>query len=556
MNGTYLWNKHRYPVQSSKIEPCTSQPLKSKPVLMQIPTNIRAVKEAEKFHPRGRTIVVCLDGTGDKFDGDNSNIVHLVSCLKKDDNSQFTYYQAGLGTYSGNELSSGISAALDMAVGSLLGHHVRDAYSFLMHTYKEGDKICIFGFSRGAYTARCLAGMVHKVGLLPPRNIAQIPFAYDMYRNDSVEGWQRSDDFKETFCMDVSVYLLGLFDAVASVGFIPRELPFSNTRKSKCHYFRHALALDERRGKFSACRFEENEPSELPRSDPGSTSDLKGNKPDIKMNGSLTKQYSLHRHSRSDPGTYNHDVVVHPDFSESDIGMRKHVNFHKPFQTDCLDVWFAGCHADVGGGAVPNENRHKLSNIPLRWMIRQCFETNSGIVFNTKKLVEMGLDVHMLWPKYHKLDPPILGPPPSLLEQHEHGFPALIRRSSSLTLVKPGLKKDEFYSFKIVDGDSNGTAVDWIPEQMEDYFDALAPLNDRLDQVKQWWILEFWPVKYIVLNPTSNCWEEKFGMNMGRPRPVMGSEPNLHWTVRQRMLNADYKHRAIMEKDAFWRIVA
>jgi uncharacterized protein (DUF2235 family) len=137
-------------------------------------------------------------GTGDKFDGDNSNIVHLVSCLKKDHPSQVTYYQSGIGTYDGGGLSNGLSAAADMAVGSGLGVHIQDAYRFLMQTYREGDKICLFGFSRGAYTARCLAGMLHKVGLLPAHNMAQLPFAYHFYKMDSAEGWRMSADVSAT----------------------------------------------------------------------------------------------------------------------------------------------------------------------------------------------------------------------------------------------------------------------------------------------------------------------------------------------------------------------
>lgn len=128
--------------------------------MSQLPRYIRAVQDGAKYFPTGRTIVICLDGTGDKFDADNSNIVHIVSCLKKDDASQVTYYQSGIGTYNGGGLSNGFAAAMDMAVGSGLGVHIQDAYHFLMQTYREGDKIVIFGFSRGAYTARCLAGML------------------------------------------------------------------------------------------------------------------------------------------------------------------------------------------------------------------------------------------------------------------------------------------------------------------------------------------------------------------------------------------------------------
>lgn len=149
-----------------------------------------------------------------------------------------------------------MNAALDMAVGSGLGTHVRDAYHFLMQNYEEHDRTCIFGFSRGAYTARCLAGMAHKVGLLPCHNVQQLPFAYEYYKDDTETGLEMSADFKRTFCVDVSVHFLGCFDSVSSVGFIPRTLPMSSTPWNKATYFRHALALDEHRAKFKVKQFE------------------------------------------------------------------------------------------------------------------------------------------------------------------------------------------------------------------------------------------------------------------------------------------------------------
>lgn len=143
------------------------------------PRSLRALRDANKAEEHGRTLVMCLDGTGDQFDADNSNVVHFVSCLRKHTlGKQVTYYQSGIGTYDKGGLRSGIRAGLDMAVGSGLGIHIKDAYRFLMQNYREGDKICLLGFSRGAYTVRCLAGMLHKVGLLPAGNGAQVNFAY------------------------------------------------------------------------------------------------------------------------------------------------------------------------------------------------------------------------------------------------------------------------------------------------------------------------------------------------------------------------------------------
>ncbi len=556
MTNEQWWQQHAYPVQSSKTEPSSSPPPERKLNYFSIPENIRAAKNAEKYHPHGRTIVVCLDGTGDKFDNDNSNIVHFVSCLKKDDKTQVTYYQAGIGTYSAHGLSTGFEAALDMAFGSLLSLHVKEAYDFLMHTYREGDKICILGFSRGAYTARCLAGMVHKVGLLPPRNNAQIHFAYDMYRDDSPEGWKQSAQFKETFCMDVSVYFLGLFDSVASVGVIPRELPLFTSSGNQCRFFRHALALDERRAKFKACRYQTKDagPQDRKSSTPTTPADASQQ---CQANGFVPGHRPPNVRLRTWPHTSTDDTSWRTEVDSPEHAHEAHTRPRKHPRTDVLEVWFAGCHRSVGGGAFLNETRHKLSNIPLRWMIRQCFECDTGIIFGTKALAEQGLDLHMLWPRYTKLEVPILGPPPSLIERYESGLPPKTRRSSRLIPVtRMSKKKGAFFELQISEDDADHSNAEWLPEQIEDCFDALGPVNDPLARWTPWWILEVWPVEYEVLNESGNIWETRFGMNKARPRPVMGSEPNLHWTVKHRMTKLNYKYKAIMEKDAMWQVVA
>ncbi|KAG9085358.1 hypothetical protein FRC07_013392, partial [Ceratobasidium sp. 392] len=202
-----------------------------------------------------RTLVLCFDGTGDQFDQDNSNIVQFFQLLKKDDrNKQMVYYQAGIGTSSKHfvtPIGVALSKAADMAIAHGLSDHVTQGYEFLMQNYIEGDKIAMFGFSRGAYTARALAGMLHKVGLLPPFNYQQVPFAYHMYHRDDKEGWEMSNGFKQAFSIDVEIHFMGLFDTVNSVGLIPKELPFAKSNYV-VRNFRHAVALDERRAKFKA----------------------------------------------------------------------------------------------------------------------------------------------------------------------------------------------------------------------------------------------------------------------------------------------------------------
>ena len=80
-----------------------------------------------------------------------------------------------------------------------------------IRTDEAGDKICLFGFSRGAYTARALAGMLHKVGLLPSHNHQQIPFAYSMYTRTDELGWSQSTAFKKAFSIDVDIDFIGVW---------------------------------------------------------------------------------------------------------------------------------------------------------------------------------------------------------------------------------------------------------------------------------------------------------------------------------------------------------
>jgi uncharacterized protein (DUF2235 family) len=98
--------------------------------------------------------------------------------------------------------------------------------------------------------------MLHKVGLLPAYNTAQIDFAYRFYKDETPDGWKLSLEFKKAFCQNVDVYFIGIWDCVASVGLIPRQLPFSKSPSNGTHHFRHAMALDEHRAKFKICQWQ------------------------------------------------------------------------------------------------------------------------------------------------------------------------------------------------------------------------------------------------------------------------------------------------------------
>jgi uncharacterized protein (DUF2235 family) len=202
---------------------------------------------------RARNLVLCFDGTANQFNRANTNVVKLYSLLRKDRvEKQITYYQPGVGTY----FAPGIVAPLfhwgaqkiDEGFAWYLYQHIQDGYLFLMQNYKAGDKIHLFGFSRGAYTARALAGMLHKIGLLPKNNVEQVPFAYKIFKTP--HNHETAEGFKATFCRPVTIDFLGVWDTVASVGVImSKSLPFVKGNTA-IRVFRHALALDEHRANF------------------------------------------------------------------------------------------------------------------------------------------------------------------------------------------------------------------------------------------------------------------------------------------------------------------
>ncbi|KAK0750186.1 hypothetical protein B0T18DRAFT_408405 [Schizothecium vesticola] len=137
--------------------------------------------------PRGKPymIVLCFDGTGNKFHGDDSdsNILKICRMLDRTASDQYHYYQPGIGTYVVSDsfshtgtvarMKSWYMKAKDSAVGSSFDHHVVGGYRFLMRFYCPGDEIYIFSFSRGAYIARFLAEMLDYVGPLSDARCSQ-----------------------------------------------------------------------------------------------------------------------------------------------------------------------------------------------------------------------------------------------------------------------------------------------------------------------------------------------------------------------------------------------
>jgi uncharacterized protein (DUF2235 family) len=207
-----------------------------------------------------RNIVICADGTGNKFCDENSNVIKLYQCLDLSDSGrQIGYYHGGLGTLGDpsalSQLQKRWTKAKGLAFGYGLTRAISDSYSFLMDTYEPGDRVFLFGFSRGAYTVRALAGMLHLLGLVRPKDYNLIPYATEMLKTkQSAETFKIAAQFKETFSRECKPYFVGVWDTVSSVGWVFDPLHVPYTRKNPdIAIGRHAVSIDERR-----CFFRQN----------------------------------------------------------------------------------------------------------------------------------------------------------------------------------------------------------------------------------------------------------------------------------------------------------
>ena len=276
-----------------------------------------------------KNIVICCDGAGNEFGDANSNVVKLYSMLAIDEN-QVGYYHPGVGTMGSptarGRIETEWSRIKGLAFGAGLLSNVGDAYRYLMSTYEYGDKIFLFGFSRGAYTARVLGGMLHVFGLLSPGNEGLIPYILRIYAKRSRDAKGNSANlglaskFKDTFSRCCPLHFVGVWDTVSSVGWIwsPVVLPFAGQNPSIATG-RQAIAIDERRSFY--------EPK------------LWGPPVPTVMNGQIQ---------------------------------------------DIKQVWFSGAHSDVGGSYPEAESAP--AEVSLDWMLREA--VNAGLTVQNEKVLK------------------------------------------------------------------------------------------------------------------------------------------------------------------------
>lgn len=215
-----------------------------------------------------RNLVICCDGTGNIWGNDcDTNVVKLARILLKT-NDQIIFYDPGVGTNDTYPSIGAISRAkargkevLALAFGGGIYENIGQAYGFLVEHYQPGDRVFLFGFSRGAFTARCVAGMVNLFGIVRRGTETIIPTLTRIYfqpiDRKSKTGKTRKeygDDIRAVFTLegrDARVYFLGVWDTVSTVGGLPgskKNITSSGTIEGKNYdHVRHAVATHEYR---------------------------------------------------------------------------------------------------------------------------------------------------------------------------------------------------------------------------------------------------------------------------------------------------------------------
>jgi len=261
-----------------------------------------------------KNVILCCDGTNNQFAGDHTNVIRTYKVAERSAR-QVTFYDCGVGTmpepWAAGRLAKRWSMIKGLAFGSGFSQNIEDAYRFLMANHQAGDRVFLFGFSRGAFTVRALAGMLHSVGLLHPGTENLIPYAQRYWQKDfrppkpdmpKTEGQKLCEEFKATLARPCPLHFIGAWDTVSSVGIINqfRTYPFTAHNPDVTHV-RHAVSIDERRNCF--------------------------------------RQNLMFRDTE------------------------------KPAQ-DVKNVWFSGVHSDVGGGYPAKETG--LAKITFEWMMREA----------------------------------------------------------------------------------------------------------------------------------------------------------------------------------------
>ena len=285
-----------------------------------------------------RNIVICCDGTGNDYSRTPSNVLRLYKLVLKKDGDQIVCYHPGIGTLDRPEGRTRLGRRLrhwrELGFGEGVIENVVELYAYLMREYQSKDDIYLFGFSRGAFTARALAGMLHVCGLLQREDEHLLAYAAGLYRtserrirrslrseglcyaprgDDHAARDHKARDFKSLVGRACPIHFMGLWDTVKAYGWLwPQSFPALRHNPS-VQSLRHAVALDERR----------------------------------------------------------------PVFQVTGWGERREPKCGVPWEP-VQEVWFAGDHANVGGGHESGNT--SLTDASLAWMLGEAIA--AGLVLD------------------------------------------------------------------------------------------------------------------------------------------------------------------------------
>ncbi len=190
-----------------------------------------------------KNIVVCCDGTGNESGEHDTNVIKTFKAAIKHSEEQIAFYDPGIGTAYNR-----VKKMVNQAFATGISRNIVDAYAYLMTHYEPGDNIYLFGFSRGAFTVRSLAGMLYKCGLLHKGSGNLLEYAIKAY--NMRDNAAAAAAFKETLARPCPVHFIGVWDTVASLGLLTRKKFYDQTLNPEVRHGYHALAIDELRFKF------------------------------------------------------------------------------------------------------------------------------------------------------------------------------------------------------------------------------------------------------------------------------------------------------------------
>ncbi|RYY30226.1 MAG: DUF2235 domain-containing protein, partial [Sphingobacteriaceae bacterium] len=212
-----------------------------------------------------KRIITCSDGTWNKpnqvYKGQpvSTNVQRIFEAICNSDDQQtqqIKYYDEGIGAEG-----SWLNRWIDGATGEGIDDNILSAYKFILWNYQPGDELYLFGFSRGAYTARSLAGLIRNCGILKNNDLSLIKEAYQIYRSRNSVTDPNGDEAlafkqKHAYYQNLRIKFIGVWDTVGALGIPSRWFQWYNNKKYQFHdttlssitdYAYQALAIDEKR---------------------------------------------------------------------------------------------------------------------------------------------------------------------------------------------------------------------------------------------------------------------------------------------------------------------